>query len=351
VTIIQEDVMIFWNRSHRRGGDIRSRRPKLRLESLDARVVPDGSMPTAPDGPPAQPGDPTPGGVDLSTITVGELYGLGDAAGLPVFAYRETDGNLWLLITDGTADGAFQATFLGGSANGLADVLSLDGLQADYQPDAGKWTMAYDEVSATWTFYRPGVTFGGAVDGYATADWNVVLPAGFAAAGQPPAVPTPAVPAPPSPPQVPTTPHTGPVAPTQPVPPPGNNPPPTTPSPDRPRMPDKPVQPPTIPGGPGGPPQQGPVVPVIPPRGGPANPGGPSTPSFPAFPGPFLPGTPGGFSVEYMFRYDENGNLYYVGMIIRPTNPIPVPVPPPPGAPEVAPPPRPVPRDNTNRST
>lgn len=155
-------------------GGVRSTRPrpstKLRLESLDQRVVPSGDPGTPPSNPPpaASPGD----GTYTFDVQPGEWIHLGRYGGQDVLATVDHLGLSWLHVVDPTSR-QFTARLL--TPDTGYNPLGYAGVQSNFQPPAGNWNMVWNPDHQTWKTVAPGAVFTQAVSGRVRNGWNTVI--------------------------------------------------------------------------------------------------------------------------------------------------------------------------------
>lgn len=145
--------------------------------------MPDGSMPGS-NQPPAQ----ASGESEVASATVdlnpGDWLHISTVGGRELWYGVDTNGREWSVVRD-VATGDTDALLIHSPT--AYDPATAPGVQANFQPDAGKWSVAWNPDTQVWRTFPPGTSFAAGVSGKADGDWNVVIlpstqPAGGSAA-------------------------------------------------------------------------------------------------------------------------------------------------------------------------
>lgn len=131
-----------------------------------------------------------PDGQDVTlTVQAGQWVYLGDVNGQAQLFTLDATGRQWLVAAD-PETGLFTAVLL--NYDGSYDPAGGHPVQTNFEPDAGKWTFAWNPDQGTWTTEAPGTVFPAGASGYTSGEWNYVL---LAETQPPPPVNPPAAPA------------------------------------------------------------------------------------------------------------------------------------------------------------
>ena len=125
-------------------------RTRLTLGRLDERIVPDGTAPTPPDGPPGQTGDPGNPPVEVGS---GQTVFLGQFAACRVYVSNDEADYNWITTVDPTTGSAI-SVMLGYDPTEFE--LPTEGVSADYQPDTTSWSLVWNADVGVWARIPPG---------------------------------------------------------------------------------------------------------------------------------------------------------------------------------------------------